>query len=110
MKMTQQRLGPERSKLQYPIRTLLDNGTRVCFGSDWPVSSLIPLYGIEVALTHQFPTNIYGEIDKGLIEKNESVTIPIAKDQPPWLPEQKITLSEAIQCYTKGKYKIYKLN
>ena len=49
------RLGPERGLLQYQMRTLAGSGARVSMGSDWPVSSMVPLEGLAVALTRQTP-------------------------------------------------------
>jgi predicted amidohydrolase YtcJ len=39
------------SARMYPIRSLLDSGAEVSFGSDWPVTSPNPLEGIRVAVT-----------------------------------------------------------
>src|SRR5262249_58459539 len=48
-------LGPERSRWIYPIGSLARAGAVVAFGSDWSVSSLNPLEGIQVAVTRQGP-------------------------------------------------------
>jgi predicted amidohydrolase YtcJ len=48
-------LGPERSRLLYPIRSVARAGGTIAFGSDWSVSSLNPLEGIQVAVTRQSP-------------------------------------------------------
>src|SRR5690348_4865903 len=80
MQNTKNILGEERSKWQYPIRTFIDSGVKVAFGSDWPVSEVNPLLIIEVALTHKL----------------------IGGNEPPWLPEERITLEEALQAYTIG--------
>ena len=53
--MYEQRLGPERLKMNNPYRRLLDEGIKVAFGSDcgycppWPMN---PLYGIWAAVMH----------------------------------------------------------
>src|SRR6185503_13169599 len=39
----------------YPMRSLVRSGAVVAFGSDWSVSSLVPLEGIQVAVTRQSP-------------------------------------------------------
>ena len=79
--LTEPRLGQERSSWQYPIGTLLHMGAPISFGSDWPVSSMIPVEGIEVAVNRQTP-----------------------EGQPPggWLPHERLTLDEAIAAYTSG--------
>jgi len=43
-------VGPERAEWQYSIGSLARLGTRVAFGSDWPVSSPDPLQEIHVAV------------------------------------------------------------
>jgi predicted amidohydrolase YtcJ len=79
--LTEPRLGPERSGWQYPIRSLLDAGAPVSFGSDWPVSSHEPLRGIAVAVHRQ-----------------------TADGRPPdgWLPHERIDLDAAVHAYTVG--------
>jgi predicted amidohydrolase YtcJ len=79
--LTEPRLGPERSRWQYPIGALLRSGAHVSFGSDWPVSSHEPLHGIAVAVTRQTPE---GQPAEG------------------WLPEQRISLDDALSAYTAG--------
>lgn len=79
--LTEPRLGPERARWQYPIRSLLEAGARVSFGSDWPVSSHEPLHGIAVA--------VHRRDEHG---------------QPPdgWLPHERIGLDAAVHAYTAG--------
>ena len=43
-------VGAERSAWQYQIGSLVRQGTRIAFGSDWPVSSADPLQEIHVAV------------------------------------------------------------
>ena len=57
--LTMPKLGLERSNWLYPIKSILDTGAVVAFGSDWFVSSGNPLLGIETAVTRRDPlTNI----------------------------------------------------
>ena len=79
--LTIPRLGQERADRQYPIATLLRSGTKVSFGSDWPVTSQIPIKGIGVAITRQTD---HGEPAEG------------------WVPQERITLDEALDAYTRG--------
>ena len=79
--LTEPRLGQERSSWQYPIGSLLRMGAPISFGSDWPVSSMVPMEGIEVAVNRQTPE---GEPEGG------------------WLPHERLTLDEAIAAYTSG--------
>jgi predicted amidohydrolase YtcJ len=77
--VAEERLGPRRAELSYPIKSLLDRGCRVIFGSDWDVADLNPLVGIQAAVTR----------------------VDSAKRFPGgWHPEQRIGISRAIECYT----------
>ncbi|HEY5914307.1 MAG TPA: amidohydrolase [Verrucomicrobiae bacterium] len=77
----EKRLGPERSRQAYVIRSLLDSGATLAFGSDWTVAPLNPLLGIHAATTRQ---TLDGKHPGG------------------WIPEQKISLEEAVRAYTMG--------
>jgi predicted amidohydrolase YtcJ len=82
--MTEPTLGPERSRWLYPIASVVAAGGVTAFGSDWSVSSMNPLDGIEVAVTHREPSKGPG---------------------PAWLPQEQIALPEAIAGYTiRGAY------
>ena len=82
-------LGPDRSKRVYQHRTLLQAGARLAWGTDWSVTSLRPLDGIEVAVTRRH----LGGRD------------PYGKTDEPWAPNERITLGEAIAAYTiSGAY------
>ncbi len=73
------RLGKDRARGSYAFRSLLDAGARVCFGTDWPVAPLNPLLGLYAAVTRQTTDGAHPQ---------------------GWIPEEKITLEEAVQCYT----------
>jgi predicted amidohydrolase YtcJ len=75
------RIGPERIKTTYAFRTFLDKGVRLALGSDWPVAPLSPILGIYAAVTR---ATIDGKHPSG------------------WVPEQKITVEEAVRGYTSG--------
>ena len=75
------RIGPERIKRSYVFRDLLDSGARLAFGSDWTVAPIEPLFGIWAAVTRQ---TLDGANPDG------------------WLPEQKISVAEAVAGYTTG--------
>jgi len=75
------RIGPERSKGTYAFRSLLDSGATLAFGSDWTVAPLNALEGIKAAVTRQ---TLDGKHPTG------------------WVPEQKITVDEAVRAYTVG--------
>ncbi len=67
----EKRIGPERIKTTYPFRSLLDNGARLAFGSDWTVAPIDPLLGIYAAVTRR---TLDGKHPNG------------------WVPEEKITV------------------
>ena len=72
-------IGPERIKTTYAFRSLLDSGAKLAFGSDWPVAPASPILGIYAAVTR-----------RTLDDKNPDG----------WVPEQKITVEEALSAYT----------
>lgn len=75
----EKRIGPERIKTTHPYKSLLKSGAVVAFGTDWPVAPLNPLYGIYAAVTRQ-------TVD--------------GKNPDGWIPEEKLSVEEAIKCYT----------
>lgn len=75
------RIGEERARLQYPMGELAHDGVRLSFGSDWPVSSHVPLEGIQVAVTRR---TFAGEPAGG------------------WLPHQRLTVEQALTAATAG--------
>ncbi len=75
----EKRIGPERIKTTHPYRSLLKSGAVVAFGTDWPVAPLNPLFGIYAAVTRQ-------TVD--------------GKNPDGWIPEEKISVEDAIKCYT----------
>ncbi len=77
----EKRIGPERAKGTYAFRSLLDAGALLAFGTDWTVAPLNPMEGLKAAVTRQ---TLDGKHPNG------------------WIPEQKITLEEAIRAYTVG--------
>jgi predicted amidohydrolase YtcJ len=77
----QKRLGPERIHYAYDFRSLLDSGATLAFGSDWPVAPLEPLMGIYAAVTRRTLDN---------------------RNPNGWIPEQKISVAEAVHAYTVG--------
>ena len=72
-------LGERRLHGAWAIRSLLDAGARVTFGSDWPVAPLDPLLAIDAAVLRR---TIDGAHPDG------------------WTPEQRIDVEEALTAYT----------
>jgi predicted amidohydrolase YtcJ len=75
----EKRIGPVRIKTTYAFRSLLDSGATLAFGSDWFVAPLSPILGIHAAVTRQ---TIDGKNPNG------------------WVPEQKVTVEQAVRAYT----------
>ncbi len=73
-------IGPERIKTTYAFKSLLDENATLAFGSDWAVAPASPLYGIYAAVTR-----------RTLDDKNPDG----------WVPEQKISVEQALTAYTK---------
>ena len=49
------RLGEERARRVDMVRTLKDNGAVLAWGTDWPVSSLNPLFNLHALVTRYYP-------------------------------------------------------
>lgn len=75
----ERRIGKERARTTYAFRSLLDNQVLLAAGSDWTVAPLNPLTGIWAAVTRQ---TVDGRNPGG------------------WVPEEKITVEEAVRAYT----------
>ncbi len=72
-------IGHERAKTTYAFRSLINAGAKPAFGSDWAVAPPTPLEGIYAAVTR-----------RTLDDKNPNG----------WIPEEKISVEEALNCYT----------
>ncbi len=81
-------VGPERAAWQYQIGSLAANGTRIAFGSDWPVSSPDPLQEIHVA------------VNRVMSERLGRPGTP--ECERPFLPGEAVTLDAAIDAFTSG--------
>ncbi|MDZ7268139.1 MAG: amidohydrolase [candidate division KSB1 bacterium] len=77
----EKRIGPQRIKTTYAFRSLLAANAALTFGSDWTVAPLSPLWGIYAAVTRR--------------------TLDDAHPAG-WVPEEKITVAEALRCYTSA--------
>ena len=79
-------VGSERARWQYQIGSLLGLGTRIAFGSDWPVSSADPLQEMHVA------------VNRVLSERLGQPGEPECEN--PFLPDQAITVDAAVDAFT----------
>ncbi|HEU0100267.1 MAG TPA: amidohydrolase [Allosphingosinicella sp.] len=80
-RMAEARMGMERLGGAYAWRSMIANGSTLAFGSDFPVESSNPFPGLAAAISRQDPSG-----------------------QPPagWLPEQRVTLEQALAAFTRG--------
>ena len=75
----EKKIGHQRALGTYAFRSVLDSGAVLTFGSDWTVAPLNPILGIYAAVTRR-------TID--------------GKNPGGWIPGQKITVEDALRCYT----------
>ncbi len=81
LSIVESRIGKGRAKWTYNWKTLLDKSINIGAGSDCPVESFNPFLGIYSAVTRK---NLQGYPEEG------------------WLPEQKISVAEALYLFTMG--------
>jgi predicted amidohydrolase YtcJ len=86
MRWMEERIGKERSRGAYAFRTLKDAGAVIIFGSDSPGTNaaryfLSPVYGLYAAVSRQ---TLNGEPQAG------------------WFSDQRLTIEEAIDAYTRA--------
>lgn len=74
-------IGAKRIATTYAFKNILDSGAILTFGSDWPVAPLSPLDGVYAAATRRTIDN---------------------SNPNGWLPEQKISVEEALIAYTSA--------
>ena len=80
MYWAEDRTGPERIRGAYAWRRMRDTGARLACGSDFPVESPNPFFGIYAAVTRQD--------QEGWPEGG-------------WRPEERMTREEALACFTR---------
>ena len=81
MRWAEKRIGRARARDSYNFRSFTAAGIPVAFGTDWFVEPLDPRLGLYAAVTRELPA---GGPAGG------------------WFPEEKITLEEALDLYTRG--------
>jgi predicted amidohydrolase YtcJ len=84
------RIGHERNNQQYRLRSMLKAGAMIAFGSDWPVTSHIPMQAICVPVTR---TNAADGVSEA------------------WVIEEALTMDESLTFYTKNAaYQLFREN
>jgi predicted amidohydrolase YtcJ len=81
MRWAEKRIGKARARDSYNFRSFTSAGIPVAFGTDWFVEPLDPRIGLYAAVTRERPE---GGPAGG------------------WFPEEKITLEDALDLYTRG--------
>ncbi len=85
-----ERIGKEHIKTCYAWKTLVDSGIPCAGGSDAPIEPVDPLLGIYAAVTR---------------------TSSVENSGKPYSPEQRLSVFEAVELYTKGSaYAIHREN
>jgi predicted amidohydrolase YtcJ len=79
MNMAEDRIGNTRLKGAYAWRTFLDQGSRIAFGSDFPVELANAFHGLHAAVTRQSGEN---------------------KPNMGWRPEEKVSVEDALRGFT----------
>jgi predicted amidohydrolase YtcJ len=79
MNMAEDRIGRARLKGAYAWKTFLEQGSRVAFGSDFPVELANAFHGLHAAVTRQTAEN----------EPNMG-----------WIPEEKVSIEDALRGFT----------
>ena len=81
MRWAEDRVGSERIKGAYSWNTMMKNGVRLAFGTDYPVEVISPFRGLYACVTRERPE---GGPRNG------------------WEPQEKISLADCIRAYTSG--------
>jgi predicted amidohydrolase YtcJ len=78
-------VGPEREQRAWAWRSVLEHGGRLAFGSDFPVVTIDPWAGLQMAVTRQY-------VDAA------------GRPRPPggWIPGERLALDQALAAYTQG--------
>jgi len=81
-------LGPDRARRHFPFASLARAGARLAMGSDWPVTSPDPLWGLHTAVHRTAPREDPHGDERARRE--------------PLLPEERLTPEQALHAYTAG--------
>jgi hypothetical protein len=74
-------IGPERASRGWVYGSIHHGGGRLAFGSDWPVVTIDPRFGLNMAVNR---------------------TTPEGTPEGGWYPDQRIPLPLAVEAYTSG--------
>ena len=88
MRFVEGHIGQERLADAYRWRSFMDAGVPLAFGTDWFVEPLDPRLGLYAAVTREFPPPPF--------------TPGASRPTGGWQPQEKLTLEEALDAYTRG--------
>ncbi len=77
----ERKVGKARARTTYAFKSIREGGARLAFGSDWTVAPLDPILGIHAAVTRATADG---------------------KNPDGWIPEEKISLEDALMAFTAG--------
>ena len=75
------RIGKARNDRQYQLATMRDSGARISYGSDWPITSQVPLSALAVPTHRQSPERL-----------------PLEG----WSANEAVSIEESLHFYTEG--------
>ena len=78
VQLIEPRIGSERNNKQYQLKSLQESGARISFGSDWPVTSHLPLLALAVPVHRSAPGS-----------------------KKAWSPHEAISLEDSLVHYTE---------
>lgn len=80
-KLIAPRIGQDRNNSQYPLASMIQSGAAIAYGSDWPVTSQVPLEALAIP-THR-----------------QSAELEPAAG---WSPQERISVEQSLSFYTEG--------
>ncbi len=81
-------LGPERARWHFPFGSLRAHDAHLAMGSDWPVTSPDPLWGLHTAVTRTAPPQDVHAVDPAAHRTMQ--------------PEERLDPADAVRAYTLG--------
>ena len=80
-KLISPRIGDDRNNSQYQLASMISSGAKISYGSDWPVTSQVPLEALAVP-THRQTSDLQPENG--------------------WSPQESISIEQSLSFYTYG--------
>jgi predicted amidohydrolase YtcJ len=85
-------IGEDRARRHFPFESLRRAGAHLAMGSDWPVTSPDPLWGLHTACTRTAPT--------------KDVHAQNPESRTPAQPEERLGIDDGIRAYTLGSAEV----